>query len=767
MREKRLSLNTWLILMLILLSASSFGDTRKILVLNAYHDGYYWSDRIMEGITSILTPETDTELFINYMDTKHCFDENYFSTLRNLYAHKYSQQDFDLILSNDDYALDFLLQYREELFPGIPVVFCGINDYSPDRIEGHTKYTGISETYDIAGTVETMLQLHPETVQINFIIDNTLTGHYFNELIKRDEPKFEGRVKFNYLINRDIESLKTALANQSPTDLAVWASYLRTPDGQTLSCKNGLRLVTENSKRPVYAIWDVIGLGDVVGGKITSPILQGKFIAKQALRILNGEKIEDMPVIKSELVHIFDDRMLKQFKIPQANLPNNSIILHEPYSIYREYRGVIWLTACFFIILCAIIAALTLDILKRKKAEEALKKSEAKLRQTEKLGALGQLAGGIAHDFNNQLAGVVGYADLMLEELKDKTLRSFALGIKKSALRSAELTSQLLAFSRRGKFLSVSVDVHDLVNDVSSMLKHSIDKRIKIVTTLNAQTSLVRADPNQLQNAILNMALNARDAMPNGGKLSLVTENAVFETDFSFDHEYEIPAGRYISITVKDTGSGMNEETQKHIFEPFFTTKPIGKGTGMGLASAYGTVKNHQGIITVQSEPKAGTNICIYLPLIDKQEKATPEALLEQSQTPEIGHILLVDDEPIILDMGKRMLSKLGYSVDICCNGYEALEFYKIHHDRIDLVILDMMMPELNGRETFTALLKINPKIKVILSSGYSLDGEAQDLMDLGVIDFIAKPYSKDHLASVLKKALSSLPSENSPAKPI
>ncbi len=748
-----------LLLLLLLLQAVSAGadDTfRRILVLNAYHEGYYWTDRIMDGVKSVLGKESDIQVFVDYMDTKRCFDSEYYSKLKNLYEHKYGRMQFDVIIASDDHALSFLLEYRDELFPKVPVVFCGINDFHPDRIRGRTGYTGISESYDVAGTVRMMRSLHPDAEAINFIIDNTLTGYYFQNLIERAEPEFAGQINFKYLLHLDIDELKTALAALPPSELIVWVSYLNTPEGVVLSCEDSLRLVSRNSPLPIYTIWDVVGQGGVIGGKVTSPLQQGRYAAQVALRVLAGESPDGIPVADAELVYQFDDRMLRHFNIPRSRLPKNSIILHQPYSLYAEHREIILLTIGFFIILLFIIVLLAWDILKRRRAESALLLSQSQLRHSEKMSALGQLAGGIAHDFNNQLAGVVGYADLLLCELDDDEQKSFAAGIKKSALRSANLTSQLLAFSRRGKFLSIAVDLHELVIDVTSMLKHSIDKRITISTQLNAAHSQVKGDPNQLQNAILNLALNARDAMPEGGTLTFRTDRRRFDADHT-GNGIELPAGDYIALQVRDTGTGMTEEVRKHMFEPFFTTKEVGKGTGMGLASTYGTVRNHQGAIEVKSAPGSGTTITVYLPLIHLPNAHTPPA--ESTPAPEPagrnGRILLVDDEAVIQDVTGRILASLGYTVDTCTDGQAAVDFYRANQDQIDLVILDLMMPVLDGRKAYAAIHEINPAVKVILSSGFSVNGEVQELLENGAVDYIAKPYSRNQLAAAVEKALS------------
>ena len=733
---------------------TSFSDGKRILVLNAYHEGFHWADRTIDGIKKVLSKESDIELFVDYMDTKRCSDPTYYTKLRELYAHKYRRIDFDVVIACDDHALDFLLANRDELFPRVPVVFCGINDFQPDRIAGHEGFTGIYENYDVEGTVDLMLELHPSTSEILMITDATLSGEYFLNRLKRAEPEFSGKITFNYLTNPDMEQLGAMLRSLPSTTLVLWAIYLRTPDGVSIRCEDSVRYVADNSSQPVYCIWDVVGQG-VVGGKVTSPNYQGEVVAERALDLLRGKPIEEMPVVGSPMVYLFDYAALQRFDITEKVLPSDSLIMNQPYSVYQEYKQIILLVCGFVVVLLIVIIVLVVDIQKRRQAERALLDRDEQLRQTEKMSALGQLAGGIAHDFNNQLAGVVGYADLLLSELQDEELKGFASGIKKSALRSADLTAQLLAFSRRGKYLAVPMDVHVVLNEVVSILERSIDKRIRLSLLLRARNSIIVGDPSQLQNALFNIALNARDAMPDGGEIRLETGDIVLDEASCRTLRNAVSPGKYISVVISDTGCGMDEDTKPHIFEPFYTTKEVGKGTGMGLASVYGTVSNHLGAIVVKSELEEGTMITVYLPT---SEDPLNETLAnEPIQQPVRGTatILLVDDEEVIRNMAGDILRALGYRVAVCCDGREAVDYYRKHWQEIDLVLLDMVMPEMNGCEAFRAMRENNPDVRVILSSGYSINGEAQEILDNGVKAFIGKPYGRTELSSIVARILS------------
>lgn len=371
---------------------------------------------------------------------------------------------------------------------------------------------------------------------------------------------------------------------------------------------------------------------------------------------------------------------------------------------------------------------------------------EEQLRQSEKMQAIGELAGGIAHDFNNQLTAVLGYADMLENRLKDEKLSKYATNIKKGARRAAELTKQLLAFSRKGKNLSVPVEMHKVLLEVIAILEHSIDKRIKIHQSLNARPAIAIGDPNQLQNAILNIALNARDAMDKAGELIFETDVVELDNDFCKEHPYEILPGTYLKISVTDNGCGMDDETQKHIFEPFYTTKGVGEGTGMGLASVYGTIRNHQGAISVHSDVGDGTTFNIYLPL-GEDIRGKQEANRQSTPITGTARILLVDDEEMVRELAADMLRGIGYEVTVCKDGKEAVECYEKSWRETDLVILDMVMPEIGGLDTFIIMRGINPKIRSLLSSGYSHANEVQEVLDEGVMGFVQKPYDQVELS--------------------
>jgi len=381
------------------------------------------------------------------------------------------------------------------------------------------------------------------------------------------------------------------------------------------------------------------------------------------------------------------------------------------------------------------------------------KKLEDQLIQAQKMKAVGTLAGGLAHDFNNLLMGIMGNVSLMLWKMDPDHAQYDGLKrLEGYVERGADLTKQLLGFAREGKYEIQPMDINVLV-ERSTELFGSTKKEIKIHTEYQKGLWTVEVDKNQIEQVLLNLYVNASQAMPEGGSLFIQTDNVYLEDEFVRPHD--IGPGRYIKISVTDTGVGMDQETQKRVFDPFFTTSAVGKGTGLGLASAYGIVKNHGGIINVYSKIAQGATINIYLPASGKEavkENESVDGVVKGSET-----ILLVDDEAMVIDVAVRLLETMGYRALAARNGKEALEIFRENRETIDLVILDMIMPEMGGRETYGELKKIRSEIKVLLSSGYSLNDQAREIMAQGCNAFIQKPFNMEELSKKIRQILDSL----------
>ena len=393
------------------------------------------------------------------------------------------------------------------------------------------------------------------------------------------------------------------------------------------------------------------------------------------------------------------------------------------------------------------------DITDLRRLEGERQKLEEQLFQSQKMDAIGQLASGVAHDFNNILTGIQGNASLIMVDYSADHLHYQRLSrIEENVKRGANLTRQLLGFARGGKYEIRTMDVNDLVRKNAQLFTEA-RKEIEADFQLQTGGYPVDADAGQIDHVLLNIFINAGHAMPGGGNLTIRTANVTLPEKDAL--AFEIPPGEYVRISISDTGTGMDQATLKRIFEPFFTTKAKQGGTGLGLASAYGIIRNHGGAITVQSEPGCGATFIIYLPASSRQiageVREGSNDLISGS-----GVILLVDDEPLILDTASEMLKMLGYTVFLAPTGQEAVSIYMEKHNVVDLVILDMILPGMNGAQILKLLKEINPDVRVILSSGYSMQGDACEVMDMGCAGFIQKPYSFADLSALVSQSIHS-----------
>jgi PAS domain S-box-containing protein len=390
------------------------------------------------------------------------------------------------------------------------------------------------------------------------------------------------------------------------------------------------------------------------------------------------------------------------------------------------------------------------DIHERKIAQEALKKQQELLQQAQKMEAIGTLAAGIAHDFNNLLMGIQGRTSLLLmEEGISPSCLEHLTGIEQCVRSAARLTQQLLGLARGGKYEVAPTDLNALIQEGIEIFGRT-KKEIQIVSVLDPGLSVVEIDRTQIAQVLLNLLVNAWQAMPGGGEIAVRTGNVdIAGNDALAMH---LPAGRFVRLTVSDGGIGMDAHTRCRVFDPFFTTKDLGHGSGLGLASAYGIVKNHGGTITVNSEPGRGSTFDVYLPACEKAVEKKKEAVPPLPRGGET--VLLIDDEEMILDVGEQMLLNLGYRVLKARGGVAALEVFRRHHARIQLVVLDMIMPQMSGSQVFEDLKAIDPGVRVLLSSGYSLDGQARDILARGCRGFIQKPFTVRDMALKVREVL-------------
>ena len=384
------------------------------------------------------------------------------------------------------------------------------------------------------------------------------------------------------------------------------------------------------------------------------------------------------------------------------------------------------------------------------------KKLEAQLIQAQKMEAIGTLAGGIAHDFNNSLQAIFGCTEMLLLNKKETDPdHSKLTTIEKAIQRASKLTKRLLIFGRKMENETKPVNLNHEIDQISQILKRTIPKMINIKLSLDANVNHINADSNQLEQILMNMGINARDAMPEGGELEFKTESIIIDEAGSVKISGIIP-GEYTLLTITDNGTGMNDETLEHIFEPFFTTKKIGEGTGLGLSMVYGIVRSHGGHIKCTSQLGKGTSFKIYFPAIKNAK--TLDLNVEVEPTPLGGSesILFVEDDTVTREIGEELLSQFGYKVITAPDCETAIDFYSKNINKIDLIISDLIMPGIGGKKLVESVLAMNPKAKIIIASGYNIQESSLRAKEWGARDFISKPYELNKMLKVVKNVLSS-----------
>lgn len=404
----------------------------------------------------------------------------------------------------------------------------------------------------------------------------------------------------------------------------------------------------------------------------------------------------------------------------------------------------------------AALSAIERSKAEKEKAEalEGLKQSQERLRQSQKLEAVGQLAGGIAHDFNNLLTVIGGYSDLVLRASElSKPTREKIEEIKRAAHRASSLTRQLLAFSRKQVLKPEVLDPNALIEDIGKMLQRLIAENIEVITSLQPEVGKINADPSQIEQVIVNLVVNARDAMPNGGKIIIETTNLELDQKYAEKH-IAVNPGSYVMLAVSDNGTGMDANTIKHIFEPFFTTKERGRGTGLGLSTTYGIVKQSGGNIWVYSEPGRGTTFKIYLPRVNA---GLTQQASKRSQKPSVAAnqtVLLVEDEELVRKLAGEILRASGYQALLAKNGEEAVTICKEYAGSIDLMLTDVVMPDSIGNVVAERVRPLRPEMAVLYMSGYTHDAIAHHGVLKPGTNFLDKPFTANALVTKVRETL-------------
>jgi PAS domain S-box-containing protein len=874
-----------LLLVAVPVHALSPQGRSQVLIIHSYHSGLTWTDAVTSGIRDALSrSDSDIQISAEYLDARRYPKSELSRRIRELLLAKLEGTIPDLVIASDNNALDLVLQQRDRLFPGIPVVFCGINDFNPSMVAKHRGITGVAEDLSVIDTVKLVLHLHPETREIVVIGRTSVAADKHNrDSFVAAMPGIPSRLKISFWDDVPGPELRARLEKLRSGSVVFINGLITDPTGRQMMYGETTKWISRYSGVPAYSLWDVYLGHGIVGGKLVSGYRQGQMAGQLALRIFGGESADLIPVIAGLDAnrYMFDYRQLEQFRIPLSRLPQDSILINRPDSFYHRYKTLVWATVSVVSVLGFLVVLLSVAIIRQHRTERALKLSEEflssivenipnmifikdardlrfvrhnqaaervlgysreeligkndhdffpkeqadfftkkdrevlesgrlldipeeavdtstgrrilhtrkipimnkdgkpayllgiaeditelkqageererlreQLSQAQKLESVGRLAGGVAHDFNNMLTAILGHAELAMRMCgPSERVHASLAAIKESALRSADLVRQLLAFARKQTVVPRVLDINKTARNTLNMLQRLMGENIELNWVPGSDLWPVRMDPSQLDQLLANLCVNARDAITEVGKVTIETGNRIFDETCRVLDPGFVP-GEYVMLAVSDDGNGIDRSVLDHIFEPFFTTKEAGKGTGLGLSTVYGIVKQNEGFINVYSEPGTGSTFRIYLPRFEGKtgEPATEEPseiLNGRGET-----VLLVEDEPTILNVGREMLESLGYRVLTAATPGEAIDRVRTYAGEIDLVLTDVVMPEMNGRELVELIRGIRPGFRCLFASGYTADIIArQGELDEGVV-FIQKPFSIQDLAARVREAL-------------
>lgn len=726
---------------------------RHVLLLNSYHDGYRWTDELTAAVKASVGSRADVELHIEYMDAKRWRARASSKSLEGVLAARYDPARGGLSLAAvivaDDHALDLALDRRGTLFAGIPILFAGINDFQPARIEGHQPIGGVVEDYDFAGTLQTIARLHPDLKRLVMVGDQTLSGQAAMRRARRAVASVGGSRPVEVLDNHTVHELERALAQLGATDVVVYVSFLRDRDGQLLTLERSRELVVAATARPVYCFWDYFEGTGLVGGRGLSAGNQGREVSKLVLAILDGQDPATVGVVRTRPnPYVFDWEQLGRFDIDEEDLPAGAVIINRPPSFYRQNRGWIWGIALFLVLEGFLLWAHLRSLGKRRRLE-------AQLRDAQRLEAVGRLAGGVAHDFRNQLTVVGGYIDMVSRDLPKGGKAKVRLARARAGVRQASaLTGKLLSFSRDQTLVPRRLNLNGVLEELADPLAHVLGETISLRLHLAPDLKITNIDAIQLEQALLNLAGNARDAMPEGGELQVTTENVRLEAG---DPPRELERGSWVCVRVRDSGVGMAPEVRDRIFEPFFTTKQVGRGTGLGLSMTWGFARQSGGTIRVHSNPKEGAEFTLWFPAVEGVATESPSPRPDGSipdppgAAPKRLRVLAVEDEAMLLELLVETLVRAGYDVLSTTDPNEAAGLARDAGPELHLLVTDVVMPVLRGPEVADRVQALVPGLPVLYISGYTRDA-LDGMVETPTTGFLKKPFTTDELLTRVRE---------------
>ncbi len=856
-------------------------DNRRpaVLTLHSYTSND-WCNGLQAGINHELVEGAQVDMYVDYLDSRKANTPEYQEILRQLLVIKYQTVHFDLVIACDDNAYHYVNKYREQLWPGTPVVFCGVNEFRPEEFARHPNCTGLSENNDLRPFVGAIPRILPALQTLFVVCDDSSYSRDTLPHLRKDIAAALPHVRIQILDNSlTAEELTVQLGRLPPDSAVFFLCFWQDKSGRYISTNEGQRIIVHSSAPVFTTQQNLLGQG-AVGVSYVDAFEHGAAAARIARRVIEGTPIAALPAAIGPARRMgFDHARLRHHGIDPSVIPPGSHIINEPFSFYRKYRTLVWITTGTIGVLATLVVLLVINVLQRRRALARLTESEAKfaqafraspvgmtildlttnryleinqrhvrtlgyardevigrtpgeigwlaeadlpllslertsagdwhdleirfrhkdgravictctaqkvrinerecllsslidvtaqkrseeerakledqLAQALKMESIGRLAGGVAHDLNNMLLPILGYSELMHEELPAASpLRSHVQEITRAAERSRDLIRQLLAFARKQTLEMKPVDLNAIVNGFTTMLRRTLREDIAIETKTAPGLPPLRGDSGQIERILLNLAVNAQDAMPGGGRLFIETSAVTLDASFDRLNDEPVRPGPYLLLTVSDTGTGIPKEVLPKIFEPFFTTKAPGKGTGLGLATVYGIVRQHGGQLRVYSEAGHGTTFRVYLPALDTRPATGETAAAGPTAIGGDEHILLVEDEPQVRILTARILGQAGYTIHEAVDGRTAIALAGSLATPIDLMITDVVLPDLNGRALHLALGRERPALRVLYMSGYTADVITHHGVLEDGVDFIQKPFNVAALVHKVREIL-------------
>ncbi len=730
------------LLLSLLAVVACTAEPSGILVLMSYHRGMPWEDGVALGLQDVLAE--DHELVYVHHDVKRFPDRSRVPALIEAARGLVIASRPKMVIAVDDYAWDLAKQHRAELFPDLPVVFCGVNYW--DGKDRPTWSTGVVEGTDPTATVSLALRLHPGATRLVVVNDSTETGLANRQRLDDELPAVLAGRRLEWLGHGTFAETGAALARLDPrSDLVLAMSSNLDSAGAVRSYAQAARAIRGACPAPVYAAWDLYYDRGLVGGYLLDARIHGQRAGELARRVLAGEPPASIAIDQRPSVRLsLDANELERFGIDQTLIPAGAEILHARVSFWTVHGPTVAIATVIILFQGATIAGLLFSMRRRRQAEQAARAAEERMRQGQRMDAIGRLSAGIAHDFNNILTAVLGHAELLGLRVKGQPdLEQHARIIVDASTRAAGTVRSLLTFARGHGAHAGACELDRLILDSVELLRHSISRHISIAC-LPGAACWVGLGADHLQQILVNLALNARDAMPDGGTLRIASRTDYLDTETA--GRLGIRPGRHAVIEVRDTGCGIDPEVLPRIFEPFFTTKGPGAGSGLGLAMVHGAVRSAGGAISVISTVREGTVFTLRLPVV---ERGVPGA--EPAAPPRLGQrVLLVDDDPLVLETTSAQLHAAGCVVITVGDPLAALSRLD---ENVSIAVLDGDMPGMPGWELARRLYALRPGLTIVGLTGVVTDASRAAWREAGVVTVLDKPVSIEALTLALRTA--------------